>query len=69
MKYQCFTFLPWWFQRYVLFNKNAVLPPLYHFDSAERVASDSELEQSTSGKGQTRLVENTTEVDAREQRL
>jgi MFS family permease len=32
ISYQTGTWLPWWFQRYVLWNKNAVLKPLYTFD-------------------------------------
>ena len=33
MNYQLTQALPWWFKRYVFFQKNAVLEPLYHFDS------------------------------------
>jgi len=32
-KYQVFTWLPWWIKRYVFWNKNAHLEPLYHFDT------------------------------------
>jgi hypothetical protein len=28
-RYQVKEVLPWWFKRYVLFNKSAVCPPLY----------------------------------------
>lgn len=45
MKYQVFTWAPWWFKRYVLFQKNAVLPPLYHFDRVERISSESDTEK------------------------
>lgn len=47
MHYQVFTWLPWWFKRYVLLQKHAVLKPLYHFDRVERVNSDSEYEKTT----------------------
>ena len=33
-KYQFCQALPWWFRRYVLFQKGGSLPPLYHFDLA-----------------------------------
>lgn len=56
MRYQLFTWLPWWFKRYVLFQKSAVLEPLYHFDRVERVQSDSD--EKTYGGGQTVLTEN-----------
>jgi hypothetical protein len=32
MRYQLGTWLPWWFKRYIMRNKNAYLKPLYHFD-------------------------------------
>ena len=32
--YQVSKALPWWFKRWVLFNKNAKLEPLYHFEGA-----------------------------------
>lgn len=32
MSYQCGTWLPWWFKRYVLWRKGAQLEPLYTFD-------------------------------------
>ncbi|KAF2006144.1 hypothetical protein P154DRAFT_603506 [Amniculicola lignicola CBS 123094] len=32
ISYQVNKALPWWIQRWVFFNKNAVLEPLYHFD-------------------------------------
>jgi hypothetical protein len=31
-KYQLTEALPWWFQRYILFRKNAELRPLYDGD-------------------------------------
>ncbi|KJY00629.1 MFS sugar transporter like protein [Zymoseptoria brevis] len=36
IKYQTTKAAPWWFQRWVLFNKNATLEPLYKFD--EKIA-------------------------------
>ncbi|KAI5919052.1 sugar transporter-domain-containing protein [Camillea tinctor] len=35
--YQVTKALPWWFKRWVLFNKNAVLEPLYQNDDADAV--------------------------------
>lgn len=32
IRYNIGTWLPWWFQRYVMRNKKATLVPLYHFD-------------------------------------
>lgn len=43
--YQFKKALPWWFQRWVLYNKNAKLEPLYHFDhgiDGAETTSDSE---------------------------
>lgn len=40
--------LPWWIQRWVFFNKNAKLEPLYHFDhGVEGAESDSETNGTT----------------------
>lgn len=61
MHYQIFTWLPWWFKRYILWNKNAVLEPLYHFDVVERVNSEDESEKAVDSKVQTELHENATE--------
>lgn len=33
-RYQVTKALPWWFKRWVLFRKSAVLEPLYHFEGA-----------------------------------
>jgi MFS family permease len=35
MRYQLTKALPWWFKRYILFQKHATLEPLYHFDQPE----------------------------------
>lgn len=53
VRYQWSTALPWWFKRYVLFQKNAVLPPLYHFDM-----EGSHSEDSDSGSEEKVKVEN-----------
>jgi len=34
-KYQVTKFLPWFFKKYVLFQRHAELEPLYHFDQPE----------------------------------
>jgi hypothetical protein len=34
MRYQTFEALPWWFNRWVLMRKGAVLEPLYHFEES-----------------------------------
>ena len=47
IKYQFTKALPWWFKRWVLFQKSATLEPLYHFDSPP-VASSSEPARSSS---------------------
>lgn len=63
MKYQLFTWLPWWFNRYVLFKKDAVLKPLYQFDVVDRVSSEDESE-ITDSKVQAELHEDPAEKDA-----
>lgn len=45
MHYQCFTYLPWFIKRYVMFQKHAVLKPLYSFDRVDRVNSESDNEK------------------------
>ncbi|KAI3327551.1 hypothetical protein HD806DRAFT_519625 [Xylariaceae sp. AK1471] len=47
IKYQFTKALPWWFKRWVLFQKNATLEPLYQFDSPP-VAVSSENARSSS---------------------
>lgn len=37
-KYQLFTNLPWWFKRYVFFQRNATKEPLYHFEKVAMAA-------------------------------
>lgn len=64
MRYQISTWLPWWFKRYVLWNKDAVLPPLYHFDRVERNNSESESEK-IDNKALAELKENTSDLDTK----
>ncbi|RWA09944.1 hypothetical protein EKO27_g5159 [Xylaria grammica] len=40
IKYQFTKALPWWFKRWVFFQKSATLEPLYHFDSPPAAISD-----------------------------
>lgn len=52
MHYQLCKALPYFFQRWVLFNQNAVLEPLYRFDGdgqqagAEKVRGSSSREEA-----------------------
>lgn len=50
IKYQTTKALPWWIKRWVLFQKNAKLEPLYHFDKgiegAEADASSSDNDRT-----------------------
>ncbi|KAI1818972.1 sugar transporter-domain-containing protein [Xylaria intraflava] len=48
IKYQFTKVLPWWFKRWVLFQRNATVEPLYHFDSP--TAASSEAARSLSEK-------------------
>lgn len=41
MKYQCFTVLPWWFNKYVLRQKSGPCPELYTFEG--HVDNDAEF--------------------------
>jgi hypothetical protein len=48
--------LPWWWKRWVLFDKTAKLAPLYHFDgvegaqTAQQSDSDTEIRRSASNE-------------------
>jgi hypothetical protein len=46
--YQLKTALPWWFKRYVFFNKNATRKPLYKF--AEGLADHKTMRAKSVGK-------------------
>ncbi|KAI1496272.1 sugar transporter-domain-containing protein [Biscogniauxia marginata] len=59
VKYNCFKALPWWFRRYILFQRHATLEPLYHFDSQPAVVSSDGMRDGSSGEG--KAVANTTE--------
>lgn len=48
-KYQLTKALPYWFKRWVLFNKSATLEPLYHFDRVTTYASDDEAPNKVFG--------------------
>lgn len=50
IKYQFTKALPWWFKRWVLFNKNATLEPLYKFDSPPVVATSEPARSSSVDK-------------------
>jgi len=39
--YQLGTVLPWWFKRWVLFQRNATCPPLYQFEAISQSANDT----------------------------
>jgi len=54
MAYQVGTVLPWFIKRYFFWQKNAVCPELYHFDThlaGEERRSKSISAASTKGKG------------------
>ncbi|KAF9701735.1 hypothetical protein EKO04_000313 [Ascochyta lentis] len=54
--------LPWWWKRWVLFDKSAKLTPLYHFDGVDGAhPSDSENEtrRSTSNEKSTTVIRDT----------
>lgn len=57
MKYQITETIPWFFKRWVLFNKNATKPPLYHFEALERRkhGEDVHAAGSASEDGKTAL--------------
>ena len=50
MHYQLTKALPYWFKRYVTFDKSATLEPLYKFDTGH-LASDIARSNSVAGKG------------------
>jgi hypothetical protein len=39
IKYQLTVAVPWWFKRYVFFQRNATKEPLYHFETVPQTAS------------------------------
>ncbi|KAJ9132423.1 hypothetical protein NKR23_g11209 [Pleurostoma richardsiae] len=57
-KYQLTQALPWWFKRWVLFQRNAKLQPLYQFDhprEQRRDREDSTQSAAVSGEEKTAL--------------
>lgn len=55
IKYQFSKALPYWFKRWVLFNKSATLEPLYQFETVHRENSDGAAGDE---KTQTAYAEN-----------
>ena len=57
MHYQLTKALPYFVQRWVLFNKNATLEPLYHFDTStdddrvEQMMENDRLREARNNKG------------------
>ncbi|KAI8959497.1 hypothetical protein F5Y11DRAFT_359195 [Daldinia sp. FL1419] len=39
IKYNCIKVIPWWFKRYILWQREAILEPLYHFDKRNDTTS------------------------------
>ena len=39
IKYQLTVAVPWWFKRYVFFQRNATKEPLYHFETVPQTTS------------------------------
>lgn len=39
--YQITETIPWWFKKYVFFQRNATRPPLYHFEKVAMTANGS----------------------------
>ncbi|KAI9147606.1 putative polyol transporter 2 [Paramyrothecium foliicola] len=51
MRYQVFTAVPWWFKRYVFFQRNAVKEPLYSFEAVAATANKGVGQKRTSSAG------------------
>lgn len=49
-QFQLKKVLPWWFKRYVCFQKNLVQPSLYHFESVEAYPLDTDHWHDTNEK-------------------
>lgn len=49
MSYQSGTWLPWWIQRYVFWNKSAKLKPLYRFENVKQGLKDEEVDHGDQG--------------------
>ncbi|OZJ06513.1 hypothetical protein BZG36_00479 [Bifiguratus adelaidae] len=59
MKYQLHKALPYWIKRYVLFQKDAKLEPLYHFDLPSRA---KETGDTASGGEKATVVEEENDI-------
>lgn len=73
MRYQITKALPWWFNRWVLFRKDAVLEPLYHFDSGHSSDDDgkphaefTELASKGNEVSEVPSKDNTTELPSKD---
>jgi MFS family permease len=73
MRYQLTKALPWWFNRWVLRRKDAVLEPLYHFDhSTDESRIDAMLEADrkradrkvANGSGSETQIENQDDANS-----
>ncbi|PQE27877.1 hexose transporter protein [Rutstroemia sp. NJR-2017a BBW] len=62
MRYQLTKTLPYWLKRYVFFNKNATLEPLYHFD----VTADFKTEDTKNTREREERVERADESSSQE---
>jgi MFS family permease len=62
MRYQIGTWLPWFIKRYVFWNKDAVLKPLYHFEEVHG-PSEAAPETKESREIQTEQTEDTKAVN------
>ncbi|KAJ8106316.1 hypothetical protein ONZ43_g7108 [Nemania bipapillata] len=65
IKYQFTKALPWWFKRWVLFQKNATLEPLYHFDSPPVAAAEPARSSSVEKKQSNEAVATSTGADVK----
>ncbi|KAJ2981384.1 hypothetical protein NUW58_g6702 [Xylaria curta] len=64
IKYQFSKALPWWFKRWVLFQKSATLEPLYHFDNPPvSMSSEPARGSSVENNKQSEAVGTTTGAD------
>lgn len=69
VKYQTSKAAPYWFKRYVLFQKGATLEPLYHFDAIheqhedEKVAAEFAENSNEKFSAATAHNTNTTKTD------
>jgi hypothetical protein len=49
IKYQLTVAVPWWFKRYVFFNKTATKEPLYHFEAVAQSAPAKHHKNASAG--------------------